>query len=123
MQQPKENTPKNVGEEIAIGTNIRKWRIDKDIKQEDLARRIGIDREVLSKIENNKKDVSFSLMKNLANGLEITLKELIFLRPNGVSFFQNAPYSNGIYNLQNLNQNDPVLISLLKEIIENLKQK
>ncbi len=65
---------------IMIGTNIRKWRELKGIKQELLAEQIGITKGALSNIENNKVDISLHRLEDIARCLEIDAMKL-FINP------------------------------------------
>ena len=57
----------NVGgyERIKIGTNIRKWRGIKDMKQKDLASALRMSEAAISNIENDLTDVTLSSSKIL----------------------------------------------------------
>lgn len=65
---------------LNIGNNIRKWRELKGVKQEFLARQIGITKSALSNIENNKTDVSLHRIEDIARCLELDAMKL-FINP------------------------------------------
>lgn len=56
---------------LTIGQNIRKWRELKGIKQQVLARELGITKASLSNIENNKSDVNLHRIEDIARCLGI----------------------------------------------------
>ncbi len=68
----------NVGgyDRIKIGSNIRKWRSIKDIKQKDLASAIKLSEAAISNMENNLTDITMSQLEDIAITLEIELDQL-----------------------------------------------
>ena len=60
-----------------LGKNIRKERVLKDIKQQDLAKQLKITPQYLRKIEKGEVDIKLSLLKNISKALDITINELI----------------------------------------------
>lgn len=54
-----------------IGDNIRKYRTEKQISQEKLAVELGISSRTLQSYEANKTEPSYSLLKRIANILDI----------------------------------------------------
>ncbi len=69
---------KKIGENYSlyIGTNIRKWRELKGIKQDRLATQLGITKAALSNIENNKTDISLHRIEQIANCLDLEVMKL-----------------------------------------------
>jgi transcriptional regulator with XRE-family HTH domain len=59
-----------------VGTNIRKLRADRDLSQEELAYRAGIDRSYLSEIENGHKSVGVVVLDDIAAALEVEIIDL-----------------------------------------------
>ena len=68
--KPKENY------KIRVGQNIRIWRDLKGIKQEDLARKIGITAAALSQIENNISNLTLNRLEDVADSLGIQPEQL-----------------------------------------------
>jgi transcriptional regulator with XRE-family HTH domain len=60
-----------------IGTNIRKLRTGKRLSQEELAFRAGIDRSYLSEVENGHKNLSVTMLDQIAAALGVDMKELL----------------------------------------------
>ena len=56
--------------------NIRELRKEKNYRQEDLAAALGVTRQTINAIENDKYDPTLRLAFKLANILETTVDEL-----------------------------------------------
>jgi len=56
-----------------VGTNIRKLRNSKKLSQEDLAFKADIDRSYLSEIENGYKNLSITMLEQIAAALEVKI--------------------------------------------------
>jgi transcriptional regulator with XRE-family HTH domain len=65
---------------IKIGNNIRKWRELKCIKQEQLAKQLGITKGALSNIENDKTDIKLHRIEDIAYHLGIETS-MLFKNP------------------------------------------
>ncbi len=59
--------------------NIRKLRKEKEMRQEDLARSLGVSRQTINAIENNKYNPTLELAMRLARFLNTTVEELFIL--------------------------------------------
>lgn len=59
-----------------MNNNIRQYRKEKNISQEDLAKRCNVSRQTINAIENNKYDPTLSLAFKLAEVLQVTVDEL-----------------------------------------------
>ncbi|WP_072775255.1 helix-turn-helix transcriptional regulator [Desulfitobacterium chlororespirans] len=59
-----------------MNNNIKQHRKEKNISQEDLAKRCNVSRQTINAIENNKYDPTLSLAFKLAEVLQITVDEL-----------------------------------------------
>lgn len=60
-----------------FGCNLREFRIQKGLKQIDVAVAAGLNRTYISRIETGKARVTTGLIFRLVKGLEITSTELI----------------------------------------------
>lgn len=60
-----------------LGENLKKIRIEKDITQSSIARRLGVDRSFVSNIENGKTNPTLSTITNLAKALGVSVSELL----------------------------------------------
>jgi transcriptional regulator with XRE-family HTH domain len=63
-------------ERIKIGTNIRKWRSIKEMKQKDLAHGLRMSEAAVSNLENDLTDITLSLLEDIAIVLDIELEQL-----------------------------------------------
>ncbi|EDS76413.1 HTH-type transcriptional regulator SinR [Clostridium botulinum C str. Eklund] len=62
-----------------MGLKLKIKRIEKGIKQKDLAKEIGISRYYLSALENGRaNNPSIPVMKKISEILEVTVQELFF---------------------------------------------
>ncbi|MBK8568097.1 MAG: helix-turn-helix transcriptional regulator [Saprospiraceae bacterium] len=52
---------------MKIGQKLRKIRQLRDMKQEDVAHELGIDTSIISKMENDRIDISMDMLEQLAN--------------------------------------------------------
>ncbi len=62
---------------VRLGNRIRSLRRQHGWTQVEMAEAFGIDRSYLSEIETGKKDPSLTVLKTLADGLELTLSQLL----------------------------------------------
>jgi transcriptional regulator with XRE-family HTH domain len=60
-----------------FGANLRRIRHKHKITQEELAHRVGMDVSYLSELENGRKEPCLRKMKEISQGLGITLAELL----------------------------------------------
>jgi transcriptional regulator with XRE-family HTH domain len=72
-------------ERVKIGSNIRKWRSVKDIKQKDLAAALRMSEAAISNIENDLTDISLSQIEDISIKLDIEIAQL-FSDPQEVIF-------------------------------------
>ena len=63
-----------------IGKNIKRFRSDKDITQEQLAERLHVTRQAVSNWENGKTQPDVQTLSALAECFEITVEELIYVK-------------------------------------------
>lgn len=57
-------------------TNIKKYRLQKDITQQELADRVGVRRETVMRLENAKYNPSLELAIKISRILEVNIEEL-----------------------------------------------
>lgn len=60
-----------------LGANLKKIRLNKDIKQVEIAKILGVDRSFISNIENGKTNPTLSTITNLAKALGVSSDELL----------------------------------------------
>jgi DNA-binding XRE family transcriptional regulator len=61
----------------ALGARIRELREESDLSQEQLSSRTGLAQESLSRIENGHRDPRLATLRKLAEGLGLTLSDLL----------------------------------------------
>lgn len=61
----------------AFGRRLAALRLERGMTQEDLAERSGLGPNVLSQIENGRRDVRISALWLLADGLDVRLTDLV----------------------------------------------
>ena len=63
-------------ERIKVGSNIRKWRSIKDVKQKDLASGLRMSEAAVSNLENDLTDITLSQLEDIAIVLDIEVEQL-----------------------------------------------
>jgi len=61
---------------IKMDNNIKQYRKEKNMSQEELAKICKVSRQTINAIENNKYDPTLSLAFRLAKALQVTVDEL-----------------------------------------------
>lgn len=67
---------------IKMDNNIKQYRKEKGISQEDLARMCKVTRQTINAIENNKYDPTLSLAFKLAQALQVPIDKLFIFKAN-----------------------------------------
>jgi transcriptional regulator with XRE-family HTH domain len=84
---------------VNVGANIRLWRERKLMKQEVLAKELGITGVALSNIENNKADITITRLFQIAAVLEV--KPAMLVSEDPVQYFVfggSNNVNNGVVN-------------------------
>jgi transcriptional regulator with XRE-family HTH domain len=63
-------------ERMKIGSNIRKWRNIKEVKQKDLASSLRMSEAAVSNMENDLTDLTLSQLEDISLALELPLEKL-----------------------------------------------
>lgn len=119
-----------------LGENIRKYRIEKDKKQQEIYEAIGINQSTYSKIENNEYKMDVETLKKIANALEVDITKLIGEDKIEINHTNNDNSQGDSGIIVNNNHSEDLIVSLKeqidllkeqnylnKEIINNLKQE
>jgi len=96
-----------------VGSNIRKYRKDKNMTITKLAELVGSKREYLSTIENGKKAPSFTMIEKIATALEVEINDLISTETESLS-----PELNKLMN--NAKNLHPSVLESLNKMLENM---
>lgn len=59
-----------------IGQSIRKERTAKQIKQETLAKKVGLSKSEISRIENGKREIKVDMLREIALAIGIPVSSL-----------------------------------------------
>jgi len=86
---------------MKLGDKIKLTRENRGSSREHLAALLDMDVRTYEKIENNKRDISLSETEKIANGLDISMQELLFGEPKLV--FENCNENVSLYNSGTLN--------------------
>lgn len=70
---------KETGNEMTFGGLVRSLRVSDDITQIELANRVGVSKQFLSDVENNRKDVGIAFAKKVSDALGYSIEPLIEL--------------------------------------------
>ena len=62
---------------VDLGLRIKELRGKTGLSQEKFAQKIGMDRTYFASVELGKRNISIVNIENIANGLEISLSELL----------------------------------------------
>ena len=62
---------------IKLGERIKQIRLEKSMRQIDLADKVGIEDSALRRIEKGKVNSSIQMLRKIAKGLDIDVRELI----------------------------------------------
>lgn len=61
-----------------IGMNIKRYRIERNLTQEELAEKVGISTSFCANIERGKKGISTFALLNFADALGVTANQLMY---------------------------------------------
>lgn len=70
---------KDLWNEMTFGGLVYSLRISDEITQVELAKRVGVSKQFLSDVENNRKDVGIAFAKKIADALGYSIEPLIEL--------------------------------------------
>jgi transcriptional regulator with XRE-family HTH domain len=62
---------------LSFSKNLKKFRLEKGLSQEDLAHECGLHRTYVSSVERGERNISVDNMEKLAIALGVSLRELI----------------------------------------------
>jgi transcriptional regulator with XRE-family HTH domain len=113
----RENGEDTLGEPLDLGARVRALRKEKDWTLEQAAKKAGLARSTLSKIENGQMSPTYDALKKLAVGLEISVPQL-FTPPE-------ERQANGRMSVTRMEDGDPVATTTYEHnlLAENLTRK
>ena len=74
---PATDLPMPVDVSQRFGTRLRSLRSARNMTQQDMARRFGIDRSFISDVERGRKSISLVTLEVIALGLGVSISELL----------------------------------------------
>ncbi|SFJ22183.1 helix-turn-helix domain-containing protein [Myroides guanonis] len=92
---------------MTIGETIKINRLEKDISQKDLAKKIGVDVSFLCKVEKNEKKLSLDKLELISEMLSLELNELKYLY-----YLEKVTASF-------VNEKDAFIVEILEKIIKS----
>ena len=107
---------------VNLGEKIRKYRITKDKKQQEIYEAIGVNQSTYSKIENNKYKMDVETLKKIANALEVDITKLTGEDNIEINHTNNDNSKGGSGIVVNNNRSEDLIVSL-KEQIDLLKEQ
>ena len=63
--------------EEVVGINIKRWRVERGLSQEDVAHRVGIDLSYFGQIERGKRNPTIAVLGRIADALDTPLVRLL----------------------------------------------
>lgn len=101
-----------------IGSNIRKWRNIKDIKQKDLANSLNLSEAAVSNIENDITNITVTQLEDISLALNVSIEQLL---SDPQEKFSN-PAAEGNMSFEKNNSNYPTN-ELLNALIASMEKK
>jgi transcriptional regulator with XRE-family HTH domain len=102
-----------------VGQNIRKYRQEKGLKLETLAKAIRIDKTTMSKIETGQSEITISRIEKIAAALQIDYNLLVSTTIHNINI-TNSPNSGGINGNNHIN--DVNLVGRMLELSERVME-
>jgi len=103
-------------ERVKIGSNIRKWRSMKDIKQKDLANALKLSEAAVSNIENDLSEITLSQLEDISITLDVEIEHL-FNDPHEVVKVKHYAQANPV------EKNEVMDKELLYALIGSIQKK
>ncbi len=97
----------------AVGRNLKKFRFEKGLTQDELARRINVSRQTVSSWETGRNEPDIESLQLLAGVLDVTVEELIYGKRNAVDLCSAARSQT---TFANINRRCAARISSLNSI-------
>jgi transcriptional regulator with XRE-family HTH domain len=124
MEKPKEQS----GSAFRIGEKIRRLRENKGLKQENMARRMGLTTNGYGKIERGESSITLDRLEEIANVLEVSAMDILQMDDHFVYNINtmNQSATNGIVNNYSLTETERETlfsqIASMQKIIEMQNQ-
>lgn len=111
---------------MKIGDNLRKIRIERGLKQENMADLLGLSQSGYNKIERNLHDVNQEKLEVIAEKLEVKKEDLLeldtkYIQENHINTVENNVQHQNIYKTNENLMNE--LVSSYKNQVKLLEEK
>jgi transcriptional regulator with XRE-family HTH domain len=63
--------------ELIVGANIKKWRLERGLSQEEVAHRVGIVSSYFGEIERGRRNPTIGVLGRVAEALDVPLVRLL----------------------------------------------
>ena len=114
-------------QEMRLASNIRKIRMLKDLKQDDIAKRIGITQQKYSKFERGDQEITEDELKDIANALGVDPEVIENFDEKNIfnnTLHDHSQLGNIVTNMHNIyNHFPPELKQLYEDKINLLEEK
>lgn len=109
----------------SVYDRLKKIRLEKNVSQDYLAKKLGVTQKAYSKIENNETKLSVEILQRLSEILEVPIEQFFSTNNQPVlnDFSNRTGGDNVIYKNFNEEKIDELYISLIKAKDELLKAK
>lgn len=99
-----------------IGARIQKYRLDKNMTQEELGEIIGTDQKYVSRLEGGHHNTSFSTIVSIAKALNIPIDSFV------ADYDNSSDESNLYLILDEIRGMSPKQLEMLRENIKTIKK-
>ena len=99
-----------------VGRDIKHWREFKQMKQDEMARKLKITPAALSQIENGKIDITVGRIEQIARILEIDFLFLLESPQQVINFSSNQSSQEGVNKVQQHSINEELIAALKSEL-------
>ena len=63
--------------EQIVGINIRRWRLERGLSQEEVAHRVGIDTSYFGQVERGRRNPTIAVLGRIADALSVPLARFL----------------------------------------------
>ena len=89
---------------MSFGKNLKDMRVEKNVSQDDLAKKIGVHANHISRYERDLSSPSIEVVQKIADALEISIDELVYGKANNTEVGLNDRDLIGLFKkVQHLN--------------------
>jgi len=113
---------------LKIGSNIRKWRNIKSVKQKELAASMGLSETAISNIENDLTNVTLTQLEDISSALDVPVEHLFndpqetYHTGNNVYTQQPVTYERELFQavISSLQKKDEQLQAIMQNVLHTM---